>query len=668
MNFFKKGLELHQAGNLKAAREYYQISLKNNPTNYHTLNYLGILQSQLGNFTESLNIFKKAISVKADDAKLYCNIANIYLQLRELDNAVQYYNKAIKLDPNFFEAHCNLGTALQEYNNKKSLESAIISFNKAIAINSNFYLAYNNRGNVLKDLGKLKDAVDSYNQSLKINPNYAVAHSNLGDVLVRLNEPLLALKSYEKCIEINEEYKFVFGRYLHAKMLACNWKGLQDDLKKLETNINLKKNISPPFDILSLTEIPELQLLATKSYVEFYYPENNNLGIIIKGKLKKKIRIGYFSSDFLHDQHPIPYLTQQLFETHDRKKFEIIAFSLFQNDNGFKSEKLVKSFDKFLNVADKSDKEIAKLSRELNIDIAIDLTGHTGNSRFGIFSYRAAPIQVNFLGYTGTSGSNYIDYIIADENCIPKELKIYYSEKICYLPNCYFPFSTNLEQSNKSFSREKLGLPKTSFVFASFNSSYKITPSIFSSWMHILKSTNNSVLWLSNNNEWASNNLKKECIKNSVNSDRIFFSNNNETAANHLERQKNADIMLDTYPYGGHTTTINALWSGLPVLTRMGKTFASRVASSLLSTIELPELITYTQEDYQAKAIELANNTEQLKKIKEKLLKNKSKIFDTLIFSKHLETAYRKMYEHYQSGLVPQDIYIKENNKINVLE
>ena len=319
------------------------------------------------------------------------------------------------------------------------------------------------------------------------------------------------------------------------------------------------------------------------------------------------------------------------------------------------------AFDQFINVNLKSDKEIALLSRDLKIDIAVDLMGFTKNNRFRIFVERCAPIQVNYLGYSATTGADCIDYIIADKVLIPKENQKDYSEKIIYLPDCFMANDFTKKISAKIFTREELGLPKEGFVFCSFNNYYKITPKIFDIWMRLLKKVEGSVLWLTGNNFTGAKNLQKEANQRGVDSNRLIFSKAMPLLADHLARHKSADLFIDTIPYNGHTRASDALWAGLPVLALTGQSFSSRVSASLLNAVGLQELITYSEKEYEDLSIELATNPTRLKEIKSKLEKNKliKPLFNTKLFTKNIETAYTKIYQKYLKNLPVESIEIK---------
>jgi predicted O-linked N-acetylglucosamine transferase (SPINDLY family) len=353
------------------------------------------------------------------------------------------------------------------------------------------------------------------------------------------------------------------------------------------------------------------------------------------------------------------HLMAELFECHDRDKFELIAFSFGPDNQDEWRQRILLCFDKFVDVRFRSDRDIALLSRNMEIDIAVDLKGFTKNSRMGVFSEGSAPIQVNYLGYPGTMAAEYMDYIIADHTLIPESHQRYYSEKVVYLPNSYQVNISKRKISNKSLTRHDVGLPNTGFVFLCFNNIYKITPYTFSGWMRILEVVEGSVLWLLESNSSAVSNLKKEATKSGINEDRLIFAKH-ISVAEHLNRIQLADLFLDTLPINAHTTTSDALRMELPVLTCMGNSFASRVAASLLNAVNLPELITTTQEQYESLAIQLALHPEKLKIIKDKLINNlpTAPLYDTPLFTRHLESAYLTMYDRYQHGLDPDHIYV----------
>ena len=377
-----------------------------------------------------------------------------------------------------------------------------------------------------------------------------------------------------------------------------------------------------------------------------------------KNKLNKKIRIGYYSADFR--EHAMSYLLANLFEQHDKTKFELIAFSFGSGKNDEIRNRISSSFDKFIDVNLKSDKEIFQLSRDLKIDIAVDLMGFTQNSRFNIFFQRCAPIQVNYLGYPGTLSANCIDYLIADKILIPKENQKYFSEKIVYMPDSYQVNDSKRKISDKIFTKKELNLPEDGFVFCCFNQSYKITPYVFDIWMRLLRRVEGSVLWLMKDSDIGLNNLKNEAQKRGVEPDRMIFAEKMSNVE-HLARHRLADLFIDTFPYTAHTTCSDALWSGLPVITKMGESFVSRVSASLLTAIGLSELITKTEKDYEELIFKIANNKSLLSELKKKLNKNRpiKPLFNTKLFANNIESAFQIMHERYRSKVPVKNIEIK---------
>jgi predicted O-linked N-acetylglucosamine transferase (SPINDLY family) len=440
-------------------------------------------------------------------------------------------------------------------------------------------------------------------------------------------------------------------------MKICDWSGLADSLKTVSKKVMEGKKFSTPFGMLYLSDDISLHKKSSEVYIKHRHPYNDALGPILKYANKEKIRVAYFSADF--HNHATGYLIAELFELHDKNQFELIGFSFGPITNDDMRIRLEKSFNKFIEVGGLSDVEIAKLSRDLNIDIAIDLKGFTQHSRTGIFANRAAPIQVNYLGYPGTMGADYIDYIIADKILIPGYLQSFYKEKVVYLPHSYQVNDRKRVISNKQFTRSELGLPERGFIFCCFNNNYKILPSTFAGWMRILKIVEDSFLWLLQDNAWVINNLKNEAQKQGVDPNRLLFADR-MPLPEHLARHCQADLFLDTFPCNAHTTASDALWAGLPILTMMGQSFASRVTASLLTAISLQELITDTQEKYEALAIELAMNPQKLLDIKFKLANTRlsTPLFDTPLFTKHVESAYIQMYDVYKANLPSDNLFI----------
>jgi predicted O-linked N-acetylglucosamine transferase (SPINDLY family) len=537
------------------------------------------------------------------------------------------------------------------------VEEAIASYDRAIEFKPDYADAYNNRGIVLKELMRLEEALASYDRAIELKSDYADAYNNRGNALQELKRVEEAIASYDRAIELRPDYEYLLGTQLHTKMKMCDWQDFDANVENLLLRIGEGKKSSQSIPILALTDSLSVQRKASEIWMNDKHPPNHSLGFIPKLRRKEKIKIGYYSEDFR--EHPVSYLAVELFELHDKNKFELIAFNYGPPDSSNMHKRVSSAFNKFIDIRLKSDKEVAELSRLMEIDIAIDLSGLTGNERTGIFAYRAAPVQLSYLGYLGTMGAEYYDYLIADKTIIPVINQDYYTEKIVYLPN-YQVNDSKRVISDKVFTKEELGLPNDGFIFCCFNNNYKITPNTFDGWVRILKAVEGSVLWLLEDNATAGINLRKEAQNRGIDPNRLVFAKRMKLPE-HLARHRVADLFLDTLPYNAHTTASDALWAGLPVLTCMGESFASRVAASLLNAIELPELITTTQAEYEAKAIELGNNPAKLKAIKDKLERNRltTALFDTPRFTKHIEAAFTQMYERYQADLPPDHIYIE---------
>jgi len=615
----------------------------------------GVVFSELQRFKEALSSYDKAIELKGNFAEAYNNRGNVLKDLKCLDDSLESYDNAIKYQLDFADTYYNRGIVLQELHRFKE---ALLSYDKAIELKGNYAEAYNNRGNVLKELQRFKEALLSYDKAIELKSNYAEAYNNRGNVLIELKCFNLALKSYEKAVEIKSDYEFLDGTLIHTKMIMCDWRDFENNVSNLTLKISEGKKISPNLPVLALTDSLVLHRKTAEAWINSKHPYNSTLGSIPKYERKQKIKLAYYSENF--NEHPVSYLIAELFELHNKNNFELIGFNYGSPDSSNMYIRASSAFDKFIDIRHIGDKEVAQVSRDMRIDIAIDLTGVTGNGRVGIFSYRAAPIQLSYLGYLGTIGADYYDYLISDSIIIPVEYQNHYVEKIIYLPS-YQVNDSKREISDKLFNRAELNIPEDGFVYCCFNNNFKITPTTFDGWMRILKAVPSSSLLLLADNKWAGTNLKLEAKKRGIDQSRLVFCGR-INRSEYLARFRIADLFLDTLPYNAGTTASDALWAGLPVLTCIGESFASRMAASILNSIELPELITTTQQQYEYEAIELANKPMKLKAITDKLARNKmrSSLFDAIGFTNKIESVYKKIYERYHSDLAPVNIYLND--------
>jgi predicted O-linked N-acetylglucosamine transferase (SPINDLY family) len=540
------------------------------------------------------------------------------------------------LKKDYFDANLNKAVALR---NISEFNESIKHFEICIKLNPNDSKIYNNLGNLCKNLKKYNTAKKYYTESIRLNKNNAEAYNNRGELLqLHFNEFEKAIQDFDNASKINKDLDYIKGKKLHAKMSLNDWSSYNEELKIIENEIKNKKKTIYPFAHMSLIDDPGQQKIITELYLE------NNRSIPLKQIIKStnnKIIIGYFSAEF--HNHAVMHLMLDVFKNHNKSEFKIYGFSIGPTKDEW-TEKVKRYFDEFIDVSDMSDTEIKSLSKKLKLDIAINLTGHTFNARNSIFFNQIAPKQVNYLGYPGTMGSKFYDYIIADKIVIPEENRKYFSEEVIYLPNCYQANQEKIEIFSKNSNKKDFSLPRDKFIFGCFNNGYKITPIIFKSWMNILKRCENSILWLLQDNKLAKLNLWKEAKKFGINKDRILFAER-LPVEEHLKRIEFIDLFLDTFPYNAHTTASEAIRAGVPILTLKGKSFPSRVASSILTNVGLENLIASNLEDYETKAISLAKNYKEIESLKKHLAqdKNISKLFDNKAFTKDLEKIYKKI-------------------------
>ena len=652
---------LYSSGKIIEAIDAVKNLNKDFPNVPLLFNILGACYQALKQLDTSVEMFKTAISIKPDYAEAHFNLGVVLKILGYPKLAVESYKKAIALFPNYLSANNNLGNALKQIGN---LEEAVISYQNAITIKPDFAEAHNNIGIVLKDLGRLSESVKSYETAISINPKFYDAHFNLGNSLRDLNQRDQALKSYEAAHELKPDEDYILGNILHTKMHLSIWDGLSKNLLDLIKNINNGEKVIGPFALMALLDDPIVLRKATEIYANDKFPKSYALPKIDHHPKHKKIRIGYFSADFR--EHPVSTLTVELYEGHDRNQFEVYAFSYGPDTIDEMNLRVKAGVDYFYDVKVMSYKDVALLGRSLELDIAIDLGGFTQNARTGIFAISVAPIQLSYIGYLGTMGVDYYDYLIADQTIIPEQSQKHYSEKIVYLPS-FQANDSKQSQAVTSFTRQDLGLPSKGFIFCCFNNTYKITPLALDSWAQILKKVEGSVLLIFASNESAQINLTKEISLRNIDPSRLILGEH-LPRPEYLGRYQVADLFLDTHPYNAGTTSSDALRMGLPVLTRLGNSFASRMGSSILNAINLPELITTSQKEYEALAIELATNPKKLKAIKDKLAKNlpSAPLYDTPAFTKHLESAYKTMYDRYHEGLKPEHIYVESSNSFSL--
>jgi len=647
----QSALAHHRAGRIADAEALYRDVLQHAPQNFEALYLLGVSAAQRGDHTGALDLLTRALTANPASAEATYSRALTFKALNCLQDALADLDKAIALRSGFAAAHNDRGIVLSALERPAD---ALKSHDQAVALKPDFAAAWNNRALVLAALGRHDAALESYDAALTLSPDSAGIHNNRANTLAVLKRYAEAAQSYRRALHLDPHVPFLRGSLIHARLQVCDWSGLAEDVDDVTTRVARGEQAAPPFEVLLLADSPALQRKAAEIWAAAKYPPRPDLGPIAARPRAGKIRIGYFSADF--HNHATMALMAELFERHEKSRFELFAFSFGPDILDAMRARAVAAFDNFIDVRGQRDDEIAGLARKHGIDIAVDLKGFTQDSRPGIFSRRAAPVQVQYLGYPGTTGAAYIDYIIADPTLIPAADRTHYVEKIVYLPDTYQVNDTRRAPGAASFSRAQLSLPP-GFVFCCFNISSKILPHIFGRWMRILRQTPGSVLWLLDTS--AAVNLRREAATRGVDADRLIFAPG-VPWPDHLARLAHADLCLDTQPYGAHTTASDALWAGVPVLTCAGGSFAARVAASLLKAVGLPEMITTTLDDYEASAINLAHHPQRMTALKQKLAANlkTAPLFDTARFTLNLEEAYEKMTARFEAGLAPDHITI----------
>ncbi len=666
-------LQAFQGQHLETAERLARMILKINAKDLAALQVCGLSLAMQGRVAESVGPLYKAAQQDQKNPELLSNLAKAQHGAELYGDAIQTYKKLDKLIPNNPQILTDMATALAK---SKFYDEAAALFNQTIEIQPDYFLAWSNRGNLLCDLRLSEEAIKSYQKALELNPHYAEGWTNYGNALFGLAQyeeakaahlealrldpnfgeawsnygnTLLELKlggesfdAYEKAFSIKPEIPYLMGQYFAAKTNLCIWdKNPAEDLMLRMVAAGERRTI--PFILLQTAASLELQRLCAKNFSEDRFPKLDKSSIRRIQKMPgDKIRIGYFSSDFR--EHPVGILMENLLKMHDREQFEVYGFFLNSPNGDGVEKRLLESFNLAMNLNGIGDLEAFDRISAQHLDIAIDLNGHTSGARTALFARKIAPIQVNYLGYAGTSGTNFYDALIADELAIPREHQVHYSEPIAYLPNSFFPVDTSipLEDFGDLPSRVSQGLPETGFIFACFNNAYKITPPIFDVWMKLLQEVPGSVLWLSKPSEKAILNLQKEAENRGIASTRLIFATRTPGRPEHLSRLRLADLFLDTPHYNAHATAADALWAGLPVLTQIGNTFAGRVAASQISTLGLNELIAESELEYINKALEFARNPGALKAIRQKLEAHRSHspLFNTKQYVKDLESLY----------------------------
>jgi len=616
------------------------------PDHLVAINERGSVLAEMKEYEKALLAFQKAARVNPGFADAHLNIGNVLGALNRPEEAKLAFEKALALNPKLAHAWSGLGNTLCKHN---CFDEALAAFDKALALQPGLAEAWLGRGNVYIQLKQYSNASAAYEEALSSKTDLAQAWLGRGNADTQLKQYDKALIAYDRALSLEPNLKYAAFNRLHVKQQLCDWTNIEAEIGKVLSAI---RNRAPCFPgvLASISSSAEDQLQCAKTFVA----EQHVFPPLWRGEVYShdRIRIAYLSADF--HEHATAYLISGLFEKHDSSRFQIYAISLGPNQNSDARLRIASAVERFIDVQNRNEEQIADVIRRLEIDILVDLKGFTDNARRDVLARRVAPLQVNYLGYPGTMGADYVDYIIADPTIIPEDQFPFYSERVIWLPDSYQVNDSQRPISEHGPTRDECGLPKTAFVFCCFNSPYKILPSMFEIWMRLLHSKENSVLWLFEEHPTASANLCREAEKRGVSAGRLVFAPK-LPLSDHLARYRHADLFLDTLPCNAHTTASDALWAGVPVLTCLGTTFAGRVAASLLRAIGLPELVTKSLNEYEALALELTHDPAFLLATKTKLARHREvyPLFDTARFTRHIEAAYLTMWQGYQRGERP---------------
>ncbi|HXX52679.1 MAG TPA: tetratricopeptide repeat protein [Xanthobacteraceae bacterium] len=650
VTLYNYGLILKALKRPAEALERFNQALKINPSIASTWNNRGTVFNDLRRYDDAVGDFDRAIQLDPQYAEAYFNKGKSFTLLKRLDDASSAFERALALRPNLAEAWLGRGNVFCK---RKQYTDAFAAYDRALSLKAELAEGWLGRGNAFQEVRRYQEALAAFERAATLKPDLIEAWIGSGEMLARLKRHEEAARAYARVLEIDPQRPFMKGNLLHQKMSACAWNGVGDLIAEIDRDVSSGKLSAEPFGWQGVAKSPRNLQRCAELFNAEKYPARAGQGPRRSLSDRGKIRIGYASGEF-RDQ-ATSHLIVGVLERHDKSRFEIVGFDNGWNDGSDIRRRIEAAVPEIIDVTRLTDEAAAAAIRDRRIDILVNLNGYFGEGRTGVFAQRPAPIQVNYLGFPGTLGAPYIDYIVADRCVIPPGDEAFYEEKVVYLPDCYQANDDRKTIAARTFSRAECGLPQHGFVFCCFNNSYKITPEVFDCWMGILKVVPGSVLWLIEDSAGAVSNLRREALARAVDPDRLVFAGRMRLA-DHLARHRLADLFLDTLPYNAHTTASDALWAGLPVLTQMGGTFPGRVAASLLQAIGLAELIAPTQDAYRELAIALASDPQRLAAIKDTLARNRlaKPLFDTQRLTRHVEAAYTTMWDIYQRGEGPR--------------
>ena len=687
------GSLLNAAKNTSDAVAAFETALKLNPDQPSVLVRMGKLLLQSGRTAEAMTLCRRARELApdlaetrdlerqiatetgdllsaevlvaeqtqdpAERARLYDDLGGALRKQRRFDEAVALQQRAVDCDPARAELHFNLAAALEGAGQQRE---AITAYQQALAIEPERADGYVRVGILLRRMHLNEGAVTAFREAVRLDPKLVDAHYNLAVTLKLMNRAEDAREAFDHAVACAPQSLVIRFERIHLKRVACDWAGLEEEEAHCIAMRRKRQAPVAPFLLLPLDTSRSDQLAAGKAFTDILgVPKTRRFGSYPNcSKPGERIRVGYLSADFC--SHATTILLAEVLEKADRSRFELVGYCFSQDDQSAMRARVKAAFDRFVEIRSMSDEEAAKLIHEDGIDVLVDLKGYTQNGRSAILAYKPAPIQVNYLGYPGSMGCDFIDYIVGDPVVTPMEHQADYSERIVQLPHCYQPNDRQREIAETSQTRADHGLPEDAFVFCSFNNNYKITPGMFGVWMRLLDRVPGSVLWTLIKNPVCRDNLRREAEARGIDPARIVFADPLPNAE-HLARHRFADLFLDTAPCNAHTTASDALWAGLPVLTSLGETFAGRVAASLLAAMGLEELVAKDARDYEGIALALASDKGRLDAVRRRIaaVRDTSPLFDSTRYAKNLERAYETMVDMMRNGEAPRPFAVTED-------
>jgi predicted O-linked N-acetylglucosamine transferase (SPINDLY family) len=646
---------LHQAGDMAGAVRLYGEFLRSNPGHFQALYMLGYAYHQAGQFDAAAQAMAEALRANPRSPDAYYLLGASLQRLNRAADAIAAFDRALGLRPDFADALVDRSAALltvQRY------ADALASADAALAADAKAAGAWNNRGCALQRMNRHKDALAAFEQALALDPGFTDARINRGTSLFETKHYAEAARDYDDAYARDAKRPYLKGNRLLYRLYCCDWRDFEAERAGVDAGVAAGEPVVLPFVHTVLSPDPAAQRHSAELWALRELPQA--AAPLWRGETydHTRIRVAYVSADF--HAHATAHLMAGVFEAHDRDRFEIAAISFGPDDAGAMRQRLLTSFDSFTDVRGRTDAEAASLMRQMEIDVAIDLKGYTLLHRAGIFAHRPAPVQASYLGYPGTMGVDFMDYILADRHVIPAADTRFYSEKIAYLPDSYQCNDSKREIAATVPARAEAGLPEGAFVFCCFNNNFKIAPAMFDVWMGLLRDIDGSVLWLLENDAAAAHGLRAEAQARGIAAERLVFAPRAKPPE-HLARHRLADLFLDTLPYGAHTTASDALYAGLPVLTCTGTSFAGRVGTSLVHAAGVPELAMPSLDAYRDMALKLAREPETLAALKAKLARHRDvcALFDTARITRHLESAYETMLERARRGQRPETFHVE---------